>query len=586
MAGLESARTIAAGGVTLPGMMRLGGPARTRVRRLGGPVLVLLLTLLVLVVLIVFPTGALLVNGVWDNGHPTLAHFARVLSGRLYLEAISNSLQLGAYVAVASVIIGVPLAWLVNRTDLPAKRLVHIGTSLSYVSPPFLVAIAYVSLLSPNAGLLNVLVRDVLHMPWLAANVFSMPGLVLVTAIHTFPFVYLLASAAFESVDPSYEEAAQMLGAGRIRTALQVTIPLVAPAVLSGVLLSFVNAISLFGSQAVVGLPGHIVTLPTRIYSLFDFPPEYGPASALSLIMVAITLAALGLQRAYLARRSYVTVGGKGARGKLIRLGAARWPLFGFCVLTFVISTVMPVLTLVAVSVSKSWGLAFWQNLTWDNYSFVLFEYDVTSKAIVNSLGLAAIAATLVGGLGLLIGWIDLRSSVWGKRVLDYLALVPLGLPGIVMGVALIQFWLAMPVALYGTYAILLLAYVAHYIPIGARSANSSLRQVDPSLEECARILGADWSRTLREVTIPLIRPGLLSGWILVFVPAVQELSASLLLFSTKTITMSVAIYNLYETGYTEPVAAMAIINFLIIGVAVGLATLLGRRRGMATAEA
>jgi iron(III) transport system permease protein len=177
------------------------------------------------------------------------------------------------------------------------------------------------------------------------------------------------------------------------------------------------------------------------------------------------------------------------------------------------------------------------------------------------------------------IGWIDLRTRIPGRRLLDYFALIPLGLPGIVMAVALIQFWLAMPLALYGTLTILLLAYVGRYVPLGVRAANSSLRQIDPSLEESAQILGASWLTTMREVTLPLIRPGLFAGWLLVFVPAIQELSASILLFSSSSITLAVAVYNLYETGYVEPVAALSIINMLIIGAAIFIANKLGGGR-------
>src|SRR6185437_8095723 len=171
-----------------------------------------------------------------------------------------------------------------------------------------------------------------------------------------------------------------------------------------------------------------------------------------------------------------------------------------------------------------------------------------------------------------IIGWIDLRTTVPGRRLLDYAALIPLGLPGIVMAVALIQFWLAMPIALYGTLAILLLAYTGRYVPLGLRAANSSLQQIDPTLEESARILGASWGVTMREVTLPFIRPGLFAGWLLIFVPAIQELSASILLFSSKSITLAVAVYNLYETGYTEPVAALAMINVVIIAAAIWIA--------------
>jgi iron(III) transport system permease protein len=521
-----------------------------------------------LVVLVVLPLLFLLVSSVRGEAGLSLEHFTEALSGRLYLQALINSLVLGAWTGLVSIVIGLPMAWAVSRTNVPGPALFRITATLSYLSPPFLTAIAYVNLFSPNAGLINVLLREVIGAPWLTFNVFSMSGLVLVTVLHTFPFVFLLASSALQSVDASYEEAAQILGAGRLRTALSVTLPLIAPAVLAGTLLAFVNAIALFGSQAILGLPGRIVTLPTRIYALFDYPPQYGLASALSLLFIVITVAALYLQHRFLARRSYVTVGGKGARPQLIDLGPMRWVLLGFCVLVFVVAIVLPYGALIAVSVSKSWGLSFWKNLTLEHYRFVLFEYNVTQRAILNSLLLATLAATIAVLLGAVIGWIDVRTKAMGRRLLDYAALVPLGLPGIVMAVALIQFWLTMPVALYGTLTILLLAYVGRYIPLGVRAANTSLRQIDASLEESARVLGASWAQTLREVTLPLIRPGLFAGWLLVFVPVIQELSASILLFSSSSITLAVAVYNLYETGYTEPVAALAMVNMAIIGVA------------------
>lgn len=532
--------------------------------------------ILALIVLIVLPLLSLLWGSVSANGGVTLGYFERALSTHLYFQALINSLILGGWTGLMSILIGVPLAWMVSRTNLPAKGFVRLTATVSYLSPPFLIAIAYVNLFSPNAGIVNSFVRDVLGLPGLTFNIFSMAGLVLVTVPHTFPFVYLLAASALQSVDASYEESAQILGAGKLRTALTVTAPLVAPSILSGALIGFVNAIALFGSQAIVGLPGRIFTLPTRIYALFDYPPQYGLASALSLIFIAITVTALYLQRVYLARRSYVTLAGKGVRTQLVALGAMRWPLFSLCILVFIMAVLLPYAALVAVSLSKSWGMAFWQNLTFANYHFVLFEYDVTQRAIANSLFLAALSATIAVLLGVIIGWIELRTKLVGRRYLDYVSLIPLGLPGIVMAVALIQFWLRMPVPLYGTLAILLLAYSARYIPLGVRAASASLRQVDLSLEESARILGASWTFTMREVTLPLIRPGLFAGWLLIFVPAIQELSASILLFSSKSITLAVAVYNLYETGYLEPVAALAIINVAIIGAAIWLANKLG----------
>jgi iron(III) transport system permease protein len=499
-----------------------------------------------------------------------------VLSGRLYVNALWNSLILGAWTSLFSLIIGLLLAWAVSRTDVPWKPFIQATATMSYLLPPFLTAIAFTYLFSPNAGLMNVLMRDVLGLPWLTFNIFSMPGLVIVTVMHTFPFVYLLASSALHSVDASYEEAAQILGASKLRTAFSITAPLVAPAILSGTLLAFVNAIALFGSQAILGLPGRIVTLPTRIYALFDYPPEYGLASALSLVFVILTVGALYLQRSFLARRSYVTLAGKGSRPQMMQLGAFRWLLLGFAAIIFIISILAPFTTLIAVSFSKSWGLDFWKNLTLANYKFILFDYNVTQRAILNSVLLATVAATLAVVIGVVIGWIELRTRIPGRKVLDYASLIPLGLPGIVMAVALIQFWLSMPVALYGTLTILLLAYVGRYLPLGVRAANASLRQVDPSLEESAQILGAKWTTIMREVTLPLIRPGLFAGWVLVFVPVIQELSASILLFSSSSITLAVAVYNLYETGYIEPVAALAMVNMVIIGIAIFIAYRVG----------
>src|SRR5882757_9514829 len=360
--------------------------------------------ILSLVVLVVLPLLFLLVGSLKGEQGMSLDHFGEVLSGRLYVNALKNSLILGAWTGLFSLLIGLLLAWAVSRTDVPCKRFIQATATLSYLLPPFLTAIAFTYLFSPNSGLINVLMRDVLGLPWLTFNIFSMTGLVIVTVMHTFPFVYLLASSALQSVDASYEEAAQILGASKMRTAFAITGPLVAPAVLSGTLLAFVNAIALFGSQAIIGLPGRIVTLPTRIYALFDYPPEYGLASALSLVFILITVAALYLQNAFLKRRSYVTLGGKGSRPQMLQLGVFRWILFGFVCLVFFVAIVLPYSTLIAVSFSKNWGLEFWKNLTLANYKFVLFEYNVTQRAILNSVLLATVAATLAVLLGTVMG--------------------------------------------------------------------------------------------------------------------------------------------------------------------------------------
>jgi iron(III) transport system permease protein len=539
--------------------------------------------ILALMVLVVAPALSLVWASFKTGDGIGVGNYDSVLSSRADLRALGNSLRLGAYVALFSLLIALPMAWAAARTNMPGKNFSKLTATLAYLTPPFLSAIAFVNLFSPNAGLYSVFVTDVLGAPWLKFNIFSMAGMVLVTVPHTFPFIYLLAVSALHSVDASYEESAQILGAGRLRTALSITMPLVAPSVLAGILIAFVNAIALFGSQAIIGVPGRIFTMPTRIYQLFDYPPEYGLASATSLIMVAITLVALYVQRAYLARRSFVTLSGKGSRPGLIALGqTARWCLFGLTLLVFIGAVLAPYLTMLAVSFSKSWGLAFWKNLTLDNYRFVIFDFEQTRRGLANSFILSIAAATLVVLLGTVISWIDLRTRIPGRKALDYISLVPLGLPGIVMAVALLQFWLRVPLPLYGTLWILLLAYLARFVPLGVRAAGASLRQIDPSLEESARILGASWGTTMRYITLPLARPGLFAGWLLVFVPALQELSASVLLYSSDSITLSVAIFNLYETGYSEAVAAMSIVNIIVISIAITIAYKVG---GLKSAE-
>jgi iron(III) transport system permease protein len=558
-----------------PAVPAPGAPRRVRVEHA-----VLAAAASALVVLVVLPLAFLLWGSVSENGHLTLDHFREAFGSPLYVRALTNSLVLGTWTAVLSVAIGLPLAWAVSRTNTPARRLIHLIAVVAYVTPPFLTAIAFVNLFSPNAGLVNRFLRDVAGLPALTFNIFSMSGLVLVTVLHTFPFVYLLAASALESVDAALEESGQILGAGRWKIARAVTLPLVTPAVLSGALIAFVNAIALFGSQAIIGLPGRVFTLPTRIYALFDYPPQYGLASAMSLVFVAITVSALYLQRRYLARRSFVTLGGKGSRPQRIDLGPARFGVAAFAIAVGVVAVLAPYLTLLAVSISRSWGLHFWENLTLRHYRFVLLEYDVTRRAIVNSLILAGATATLAVLLGSLVAWIDLRTRLAGRKALDYVSLIPLGLPGIVVAVALIQFWLRMPLPIYGTLLIILLAYTSRYVPLGVRSANAAFRQIDASLEESARITGGGWLRTFTSVTLPLARPGLFAGWLLVFVPALQELSASILLFSSGSITLAVAVYNLYETGALEPVAALSIVTMAIITTAIALATRLGRGRG------
>jgi len=298
------------------------------------------------------------------------------------------------------------------------------------------------------------------------------------------------------------------------------------------------------------------------------------------MMLVVLTLAGLYLQHRYLRSRSYVTVGGKGARPDLIDLGRWRFVPLVYCALVFSFAVLLPYLFLTVASFTKTWSLGpSVGNFTLENYRFVLFGYEATWRAVANSLLLAVATATIAILIGMVITHIDIRTEMPGRRVLDYLSLVPFGLPGIVLAVAIVQAWLSAPINIYGTLAILLVAYMTRFIPVAVRAANASLRQVDGSLEEAARIAGASWMRTFAQVTLPLTRSGLLAGWILVFVATLHEVSASILLFTGPTITLAVASFNLYDNGLLEKVCAMAVLLMALTTIVLVGARRLGGRR-------
>ena len=522
-----------------------------------------------LLVLVAGPLVFLVGGSLFVDGQFTLAAYREVLTRSLYYSALLNTIWLGLGAAALAVLIGTPIAWLVTRTDMPMRAAVRTMANTAYVFPPFLLAIAYVILVAPNAGALNRLwvhLFGVTHGPF---NAYTLKTLILVTGLHTFPTVFLLVSAALESMDSSLEHAAQILGASRARTTLRITLPLVLPSILTGALLAFVNAIALFGSQAILGIPGRIYTLPTRVYQVLGYPPDYATASAISMLLVLLTVVALLLQRAWLRRRMVAIIGGKASAHDTVRLGAWRWGALSGCAVIGLLAVALPFAALAGVSLMHAWPQGFtWDNLTLQNYVDVIARNHVTRSAIANSLMLGVATATIAIVLGVVLAFVDLRGRFAGRKALDILALIPLGLPGIVLAVAILQLWLRVPIPLYGTYAILLLAYVTRFLPLAVQASRTALSQVDPSLEEAARIGGVSRMRALWRITIPLSGAGLIAGWILVFVPAIQELSASVLLFTPETMTLAVAIFNFQDNGQLEAVSALGITMVVIISIA------------------
>ena len=437
-------------------------------------------------------------------------HLLRAFTRPQNFSALVNTLELALGTGIMSVLIGVPLAWATSRSDMPLRRVVHALVALSYITPPYLTALAYIILLGPDAGQFNRFLRTVFGFDSGPINIFSMPGVIFVIGIHVFAFTYFLTHSALKSVDASLEESAQMLGARRWQTTLRINLPLVAPAITGGALLSAIDLLALFGPQAIIGTPAQIVFLPTRIYATIgSYPPRWGEASALSLVLVALTVAGLAMQRGYLDRRSYITVGGRGVRTKNVELGPWRWPLLAFCLIVVFFSAVAPIGVLALTAFSKSWTEPLSvANFTLAHFDAALFRDQVSVRGILNSFKLATAAAAIAVAIGAVVAYLDVRTTLRARRLLDYLAILPLGLPGTVMAVGILLAFIRLPVPIYGTIWILLAAYVARFIPLATRSANATFRQIDPSLEEAGRVTGATWWHALRRILFPLSRAG------------------------------------------------------------------------------
>lgn len=540
-------------------------PLRRRGRR-DGSTIVFGLSIGLLLVLVGYPLLWLLMSAFGIPGEFQLGYIVGVYTRSQNLAPLVNTLILALGAGIISVAVGVPLAWATARSDIPLRRTVQALVAVAYITPPYLTAIAYIILLGPDAGYFNRALQGLTGATRGPFDIFTMGGVIFVIGMHVFPFTYFMTHNALRSVDASYEEAARLLGARRWGVLFRVNLPLVAPAITGGALLSAIDSMALFGPQAFLGLPAQITFLPTRIYGVIGgYPPRWAEASALSLMLVLLTACGLILQRGYLERRSHTTVGGRGLRLETVRLGRWKWPLLAFCLGVAFLSAVAPVGVLAVAAFSRSWinGLAA-ANLTLTNFDEALFNNQIAVRGILNSFRLAAAAGACAVIVGATVAYVDLRTQARGRRLLDFLAILPLGLPGTVMAVGVLLAFIRPPFAIYGTIWILLVAYVARFVPLATRSANATLRQIDPSLEEAARISGASRLGALWRILLPLARPGLAVAFLLVFIPALSELSATILLYSGGTETIAVAIFRLNDLGQIEVVAALAVFTIAV----------------------
>jgi iron(III) transport system permease protein len=557
------------------------GGATGRARRDAAPA-VWLLSAAILAVLVVAPLGILLFTAfhVPDGPGFTLGNFLEAFGQAMYRGPVANSLIYATSVGILSVLVGAPLAWLVTRTDMPGKAVVRTLTIAAFVTPSFLGATAYVILAGPNAGLLNVLYRAVTGADEPLFNVFSMAGLIYVTSLYTFPVVFILTSAALTATPADLEDAARIAGAGRLAVMRTITLPLALPAIFGGFILAFLEALVLFGAPAMLAIPARFHVMTTQVWAFFHYPPQVEVAAAYAMPLLLVAVVLLWVQRRLMGRRGYTTVGGRAAGPPPIPLGPWRWVALGAAGTVLLLSIGLPYFALLRGALAKAWGLGWsWQNVTLRNFQYVIFEFDPTRSAIVNTLELAAVTATLATLLMGAIAYVAQRRLVAGAQALAFLAMAPLAIPGIVLSIGLFKAYSRPPVLLYGTIWLIFIAYLTKYLPIAYTACHAALQTVHVDLEDAARVLGANRLTAFKDVTVPLFGVGLVSAWLLVFLPSLRELSSSILLFTTRSRVVAVVIYTLYEEGLWEAVSALGILllglTLLLVAVA---QRFLGRR--------
>jgi iron(III) transport system permease protein len=551
-------------------------PTRTAARRtfsvdMSVPVLVGLAALLC--VLVVLPVSWLVYYSL-TVAHPpatarsfTLAHFQALIADPDLIDPLITTVILAVSSAAACCAVAAPMAWLVARTDLPLSSAIRALVTASFVTPPFLGAVAWEILAAPNSGLLNQFYRLVTGAPQdeYLLNIYTLPGLIFVISCYTFPYVFVLIANALDRIPSDLEDASAMLGAGTWTTARRVTIPLAVPALLAGVLIAFLQAMILFGSPAILALPAGFHTMTTKIWSLFQYPPKPELAAAASLPLLVLTVVLLRGQQAILGRRGYSVVGGKSASPRLVRLGWLVIPAMAFVVIVLSMPVFLPYFALFNAAFSPiATTLVTPANATLHNVYFTFFELSSTQLALKNTFILGLASASVGTIVALAVGYLTSRRAIPGHRVLAFLATAPIAIPGIVLGVGLFLSYTRPPLVLYGTLWVLLIAYVTIELPAAYQQMQSAFRAVNPELEEASRILGATRLQALRHITARLLGTNVLATWCFIFVSTIRELSAAIMLFTSETKVVSVLIFDLKESGDLGAISVLGLALLLL----------------------
>jgi iron(III) transport system permease protein len=533
---------------------------------LSWPILILFAALLC--GLIILPMFWLLYYSLVDrNGALTLANFKTLIVDPIFVEPMITTLILAVSSSIICCAVAAPMSWLVARTDMPMRRTVRALVTASFVTPPFLGAIAWELLAAPNSGLLNKIYRTVTGAPQdeHLFNIYSLSGLIFVISCYTFPYVFVLLANALDRIPGDLEDASSILGGRTWTTARRVTIPLALPALVAGALVAFLQAMTLFGSPAILAIPAGFHTMTTKIWSLFNYPPKPELAAAASVPLLVLTVLLLRAEHLILGRRSYSVVGGKQGDPRLVRLGAMRWTALSFVFVVLLCPVFLPYGALINATFSPvATSFVSFDTFTLQNIRFVFFELSATKLAVKNTFVLGIASATIGTLMALVIAYLTTRRAIAGYRTLGFLATAPVAIPGIVLGVGLFLSYARPPFVLYGTLWILLLAFVTIALPAAYQQLQSAFRFVHTDLEDASRILGSTRLRTLRDITAPLLRTSVIATWCFIFVGVIRELSAAIMLFTSETKVISVLIFDLNESGDLGAISVLGLIMLVI----------------------
>ena len=545
-------------------------PARGWQLDLSLPIFVVLALLLCGLVLL--PLGWLGYYAFTDkDGGFIFGNFLRVFTDPSFIGPFLTTFWISLAVALGSVTVAAPLAWLVARTDMPLRRTIRVLVTASFVTPPFLGAIAWEILAAPTAGMLNQLYQSLLGLgPYdNLFNIYTAAGLAFVMACYAFPYVFVLLANAIERIPGDLEDASAILGGGSWHTLRRIVLPMVLPSMLAGALIAFLQAMTQFGAPAILALPSGFHVITTKIWSLFQYPSNPQLAAAAALPLLLLTVALLQLQRRLLSRRQYTVVGGKSGAARRIALGRGRWVALAFAAAVLALTVLLPYAALLKASFLRTTSdPLIWSKLTLYNYHWIFFEFPESRRVFFNTFTIGFAAATGGAILALAVASLAARRAFPGARALATLATAPVAIPGIVLGVGLFLSYTRPPFVLYGTPWILLLAFVTIELPAAYQQMEAALLGLHPELEEASRIFGATRLRALASITAPLIATSVVATWCFIFIGAIRELSATIMLTTAKTKLVSVLIYDLNESGDLGLIAVLGL-TLLVITFAV-----------------